>query len=175
MPKWPFGDKGPVCVIWDYGGTELRIDPYLGTVTFRSEDQVSDVEEEGWGATIMDSVFAGTIVELEVPMVRNDLSTLNSLLPGTAISDSDYLKFSAKAGCDMYSSALAVVLKPMCDGQCDEDSTTWIHIFKCYPFRVFELAFDRDSQRILMVRFKVFPNQDSANFGELFEFGVDLT
>jgi len=51
MPKLPFGDKGPVQVVWDYGGTPLVLNPVLGTVTLRATDSVSDVQEEGWGET----------------------------------------------------------------------------------------------------------------------------
>lgn len=173
MSKWPFGDIGPVCVIYDYGGVDLRIDPYLGTVTLRMEDSVSDVQEEGQGDAIVDGVFAGSVVEFEIPMVRNTYAVLHAVLPGTEMAvGTHYLTFSNKSGCAMYDDAVAIVLRPMCDNVCDDDQSTWIRIFKAHPYRAWEMGFDRSGQRIIMVRFKVFPNQDTGYEGEYLEFGV---
>jgi len=172
MPKLPFGDKGPVQVVWDYGGTPLVLNPVLGTVTLRATDSVSDVQEEGWGETPVDAVFTGTVVELEVPMTRSTLDQLTSLLEGVESGAGGIAIFKAKAGCDMYANAKQVVLKPLCDNQPDSDTSHWILLYKCFPYRTFELGFDREGQRVHMVVFKVFVNQDSGYEGKLFAYGV---
>jgi len=173
MPKLPFGDKGPVQVVWDYGGTPLILNPVLGTVSLTTTDSVSDVQEEGWGETPVDAVFTGTVVELQVPMARSALQQLIDLLEGVESGAGPCTAiFKAKAGCAMYENAKQVVLKPLCDNEPDADTCTWILLYKCFPYRTFELGFDREGQRVHMVVFKVFVNQDSGYKGKLYQYGV---
>lgn len=173
MPQLPFKDKGPVQITWDYGGSNLVINPVLGTVSFRTTDGVSDVQEEGYGDAPVDAVFTGTVVELDVPMTRSDMDTLIALLEGVESgAQPDFAIFSNKAGCDMYENAKQIVIKPLCDNAPDSDSGTWILIYKCHPYRDFDLGFDREGQRIHMVKFKVFVNQDSGYEGKLYQVGV---
>lgn len=173
MPQLPFKDKGPVQVTWDYGGSNLIINPVLGTISLRVTDGVSDVQEEGYGDAPVDAVFTGTVVELDVPMVRSDLDTLIALLAGVESgAQADIAIFSNKVGCAMYEDAKAIVLKPLCDNAPDADSKTWIELYKCHPYREFDLGFDREGQRVHMVKFKVFVNQDSGYEGKLYQVGV---
>jgi len=81
MPKLPIGDISPCVVIWDYGGAGvMHIGPYLGTVSLRATDSVSDVQEEGYGDAPVDAVFAGTVFELDIPMARSTLVQLDHML-----------------------------------------------------------------------------------------------
>lgn len=171
--KWPIGDKGPVCVTYDWGGANLRIDPYHDTVTFTDESEVEWVFEDGFGRTPVDGIDAGNILGLEIPLARNTLTMLNGLLPGTALTGTTNLIFSARAGCSWYDSAVAILLQPKCDNVCDTDPNHWMRIFKVYPYRAFSLPFNYADQRVFNVKFAVFPNQDSdATMGELYEIGV---
>lgn len=172
MPQLPFKDKGPVEVVWDYDGTPLNLSPFLGTVSLRTTDTISEVQEEGYGETPIDAVFTGTRVELDVPMARSTLDQLTTLLAGVTSLAPNQILFSVKAGCDMYANALAIVIKPMCDGVPGIITTEWIKLYKCYPWREFDLQFDRDSQRIHMVKFLVFPSMESGHEGELYQYGV---
>lgn len=172
MPRLPFGDKGPVEVTWDYGGVPLILDPILGTISLTTTDGVSDVLEEGWGDTPVDAVFTGTVVELRVPMARSKLDQLIGLLDGVESGTGLVAIFKAKAGCDMYASAKQIVLKPKCDNVPSVDNTEWILLYKCYPFREFDLGFDKEGQRVHMVVFKVFVNQDSGYEGKLYKYGI---
>lgn len=171
MPKWPFGDIGPCEVTWDYAGTPVILAPYLGTVEFRAADSTVDVQEEGWGDTVVDSVFSGTVCELDVPLTRQEYANLALFLPGVSLQ-SGALEFAPKAGCSMYDDALEMVIKPLCDNVPDTDPLTWIHIFKAYPWREFVLTFDRSGQRVMMVKFKCFPDQTSGQGGRVFRLGV---
>jgi len=172
MPKLPFGDKGPVQVVWDYEGTPLVLNPTFGTVNFRTTDSISDVQEEEWGETPVDAVFTGTVVELEVPMARSTLQQLITLLEGVDSGAGGVAAFKAKSGCDMYENAKQIVLKPLCDNQPVADSKKWIRLYKCFPYRTFELGFDREGQRVHLVVFKVFVNQDSGYEGKLYDYVV---
>ncbi len=172
-PQLPFGDKGPVQVVWDYGGTpELVINPTFGTVSLRLTDTMEDVEEEEWGNTPVDAVHSGTRVELDVPMARSTLDQLIGLLQGVESGGVDIAIFKAKSGCAAYENAKEIVLKPLCDNVPTTDTKKWIRIFKCYPFREFDLGFDRAGQRVHMVKFKVFVNLDSGYVGKLYQYGI---
>jgi len=173
MPQLPFKDKGPCEVVWDYNGAgEMNLSPFLGTVSMRTTDSTSDVQEEGYGETPVDAIFTGTVVELDVPMARSTLDQLIALLAGVESGGENIAIFSVKSGCDMYSDAKAVVIKPMCDNVPSTTPSEWILIYKCFPYREFDLGFDRDGQRIHMVKFKVFVNQDSGYEGKLYSYGV---
>jgi len=170
MPKLPIGDIGPCVIIWDYGGTPLCLGPYLGTVSLRMTDSVSDVQEEGYGDAPVDAVFAGTVFELDIPMVR---STLLQLVGTIGYVDMGSLSVSGKvltlknmAGCDMYANAKQIVIAPVCNNVPDSDPNTWTLLYKCHPWRELELTWDRSGQRIHMCKFKIFPNQDSGYCGE---------
>lgn len=172
MPQLPFKDKGPVEVTWDYGGTPLIITPYLGTITLRTMDTISEVQEEGYGETPVDAVFTGTRVELEIPMARHTLITLETLLEGVDSGAGDITIFAAKSGCDMVSNAKQIVIKPTCDNIASVTQTEWVLLYKCHPWREFELPFDREGQRVHMVKFLVFVNLDSGYEGRLYQYGV---
>jgi len=179
------GDIGPCVVIWAYdmfaAGSPICLGPYLGTVSLRMTDSVSDVQEEGYGDAPVDGVFSGSVMELDVPMARSTLDELHTTIgygsmgakeyiddsaPPVAVPDDQTLMLKNMAGCDMYELAEAILIAPVCNNVPDADPATWIMLFKCHPYREFELTFDRSGQRIHMVKFKVFPNQDSGYCGE---------
>ena len=191
MPRLPIGDLGPCVIIWDYdqfaAGTPFCIGPYLGKVELRMTDSVSDVHEEGYGDAPVDAVFAGAVVELDVPMARNSLSQLVNTIgygsmgdetyhddstPPVPVPDDHVLTLNNMAGCDMYELAKQILIAPVCNNVPDPDPHTWTLLFKCHPFRDFALGWDRADQRIHMVKFKVFPNQDSGYCGEYLQEGL---
>ena len=176
MPKLPIGDVGACVVIWDYGGANVRhIGPYLGKVAIRAVDSTSDVQEEGYGDAPVDSVFAGTVFELEVPMARNTLVQLDHMLTyersagawtSSLSGTGKVLTLKNMAGCDMYQYAKQIVIAPICNNVPNPDPNTWHLLYKCHPYRDYELGYDRAEQRVHMVKFKIFPNQDSGYCGE---------
>jgi len=176
MPKLPIGDISPCVVIWDYDGAGvMHIGPYLGKVAIRAVDSMSDVQEEGYGDAPVDSVFGGTVFELEVPMARSTLVQLDHMLTyeraaGVWISSlsgtGKVLTLKNMAGCDMYQYAKQIVIAPICNNAPNPDPNSWHLLYKCHPYRDYELGYDRAEQRVHMVKFKVFPNQDSGYCGE---------
>ena len=169
MPKLPIGDISPCVIIWDYeGGGQMHIGPYLGTVSLRMTDSISDVQEEGYGDAPVDAVFAGTIVELDIPMARSTLNQLEATIGYVGMGSlvGKVLTLKNMAGCDMYANAKQIVIAPICNNVPNILPETWTLLYKCHPYREFELTWDRAGQRIHMVKFKVFPNQDSGYCGE---------
>lgn len=171
--KWPFGDIGPCEVVYDYGGTEVNLSPFLGTVALRLTDSMQDVQEEAYGETAVDAVFTGMACELDCPLTRQEYDKLNSIVPGTSY-ESGCLTFSANMGCGMYDDAVELVIKPMCDGVASINSLEWIHIFKAAPWREFELTFDRSGQRVMMLKFKCFVDLTTGMGGRVFRLGIPV-
>ena len=172
MPKLPMGDIGPCEVAWNYGGSpEVKLSPFLGKVSLSMKDSVSKVFEEGYGDAAVDAVFAGSVLELSVPMTRSTLAQLNVVWPGSALSG-NVLTLRNKCGTDMYVDAKAVVIKPMRDGVVSTTKSEWIHLYKVHPYREFEIGFDRSGQRVLTVKCMVFPDMTSGMNGEFGTIGV---
>jgi len=172
MPKLPFGDKGGVRITFDYGGTNLVINPTFGKTSLRVADKVSDVQEEEWGDTPVDAIFVGTITELDVPLARSTILQIVNLFEGIVTGGADIALFHVKSGCAMYENSKPILLQPLCDNVPDFDSKKWILIYKAFPYRDFDLGFDRDSQRVHMAKFKIFPSQQSGHEGRTHQYGV---
>jgi len=175
MPKLPMGDIGPCVVIWDYdSGNDYCLGRYLGTTALRFTDSVSDVQEEGFGDAPVDAVFAGSVVEFELPMARNTLSELANAIGYGSMGSlaGQVLTFYNMAGCDMYELAKQLLIAPICNNVPDSDPASWTLIFKAHPWRDFELGWDRSGQRVHMCKFKVFPNTDSGYCGDYYQEGL---
>jgi hypothetical protein len=108
---------------------------------------------------------------MEVPMARSTLLQLVGVLPGAALVG-NVLTFSNKCGSSMYDVAVPICLKPIIDGVVSTDKKSWILVYKCHAYRSFELPFDRATQRVHLVKFKVFPMQESGYEGKYFQEGV---
>ena len=177
MPRLPIGDIGPCCVVWDWASTKLCITPYLGTVTLRWADTINDVQEEGYGDAPVDGVFGGSVVELEVPMVRSSLEQLEQTIAYESMGSklAEYVILHNMAGIDMYARAKIIVIAPMYNNKPSQLPPEYHQLYKCHPWRDYELTWDRSGQRIHMVKFKVFPNQDDGFCGEYGTEGMPST
>jgi len=166
--KLAIGDKGPAEIVWDYGGTPVTLSPVLGTVELTIEDQISNVEEENYGDAPVDAVFMGTLVGLSVPMTRSTLDQLEETIAYDVLGKKvgQVITINNVAGCDMYANAKQIVIVPMCNNVPDTDPASWTLLYKCHPYRTINLGFDRGTQRVHLVKFMVFPNQDSGYCGE---------
>lgn len=171
MPKLPIGDIGPVEITWGYGESDpINLAPFLGSVSLKMTDSVKDVEEEAFGGAAVDAVLSGAVMDLETPMTRSTLLQLEKVLLG--VLTGNVLTLKGMTGCDMYSKAKTMVIKPVCDNVASINPAEWIELYKTYPLRAFDLKFDRASQRIFLVKWKVFISQDSATYGDFGTLGM---
>jgi len=151
--------------------TPIALSPVLGIVEVTGEDHVSPVEEENYGDAPVDAVFMGTVFGLSVPMTRSTLKQLENsiaydVLGSRGGSKNQIITLNNVAGCAMYANAKDIVITPMCNNVVDPDPASWIHLYKCYPYRTISLNWDRSTQRVHLVKYMVFPNQDSGFCGE---------
>ena len=75
--------------------------------------------------------------------------------------------------CEMYAVARAVVIKPICDNVASIDPLEWVEVYKAFPVPGWELTWDRSTQRVFPVTFKVFVSQESGQEGEFGTMGMD--
>ena len=170
----PIGDLGPACFAYDYGeSAEIELTPYLGQVVLRQADTISPVQEEGMGDADVDGIPAGSPMELELPMVRSDWRQL-AVVPGfdrLTVGGVAYLEISNKVGCSMYENSVEVMIKPICDNVCSVDPTEWVWLYRVTPYRAIEIPWDRATQRIFMIHFKVFVCMESGCLGKFGRMG----
>jgi hypothetical protein len=165
------GDIGPCEIEWGYGeSSSLTLAPFLGTVSLKMTDTIKDVQEEAFGEAAVDAVFTGATMELDVPMTRSTLLQLEAVLLGVLAGN--VLTLPGMVGCEMYSLSKALVIKRVCNNVPSTDHKEWIHLYRTYPFRKFELQFDRNNQRVFLIGFKVFISQDSGTYGDFGTIGM---
>lgn len=170
--EFPFGDIGPCQVIWGYGESgAVTLEPYLGTVKLSQSDTIHGVQEEAYGDADVDAVFGGSKMEMEMPLTRVTLAVLESVLLGELTGAS--LSISGQVGCSMYAGARALVIIPLCDNAPTSDTTKWIQLYKTYPYRAWELNFNRSAQRVFLVKWKIFMAQESPYAGKFGRFGIN--
>jgi len=169
MPKLPIGDMGPCEIVWNYGETAaLYLGEYLGQVKLTMDTKVNDIQQESDGDAAVDGIYAGSTMTLEIPLTRSTLDELAIALNSGAPVPSgslEYLEIKNQIGCDLYSLAKSIVIKPICGDVVSTDPSEWIQLFKCYPIPGMDLVFDRATQRIFPTKFKVFVDQDSPYTG----------
>jgi len=173
MPKLPIGDIGPAEVIWDPLGTPIDLGATLGKIELKHEDSAADVQEERYGDMAVDSVFSGGAADMSITLTRSEWSILKDFLPGVSFNAPNELVFSTKCGSDMYVNAKPIYLKPIKDLVISILPAEWTQVFKCYPTRAISLGFDRKEQRVMNIKFKVFPCQESGVEGKLYTLGVN--
>lgn len=169
----PVRDMGPAVITWDPDGTPVDLYPTFGTIQFNTDTtgQVREVMEDGHGDTPVDKVFGGRLVGVTADFTRFTLALLGTTVPGSTATATK-LTVPNKSGCAMYADAKALIIKPLCDGNViSVDTSEWIYIFKASPTENWELAYNKDDQRIVPVTFHVFPDDTSGNVGELYRVG----
>lgn len=181
MPRLPIMDKGPCEVVWGYGESgAMNLGPFLGATLFKGETHVSDIYEERYGDAAVDAIMIGTVATLELRMTRSTLEQLNEILNAGGIlgsSPHEYIKLRNQLSCQMYDLAKALVIKPYCGDEygvpeVSTDPAEWVEIFRCFPIPGWELTWDKETQRVFPIAFKVFVSQESGEEGEFGLFGM---
>lgn len=174
MPELPMGEISAAEILWDpaaLGGAETSFKSALGTVNLRGTDTVNPVHEERFGDALVDAVHGGMPVELEVPLTRTELAKLKIVLHGDIVGDA--LSLINKAGCKALENAKPIFIKTMCGAIPNVDPKTWVHLYLCYPFRAFEVPYDRSTQRVFNVIFHCFVSTESATIDKFGTIGVN--
>lgn len=172
MPTFPFGDKGPCEIVWGYGESDAAyLGKTLGDVKITMETNASDINEDQAGDAAVNAVLTGSTITVEVPLTRLSIDQLARVLDVTR--SGHIIPIENKVGCDLYALAKAMVIKPLCGNVVSVDPTKWIHLYKTYPVTSMDLTFNKDSQRTIPVKFKVFVSQESGEEGLFGTMGMD--
>ena len=167
----PMRDKGPAIINWDPSGDNLDIYPTNGAINFKTELNVEDINEDGHGNAPVDSVDMGRIITIEADFTRLTLELLETVIHGSTAGVNN-LKVPNKVGNAFYANAKQLIIKPLSDGNLiSADTSEWIYVFKAYPVEAIELLYSKGDQRIFHVVFKVYPDDTSGNWGQLYRIG----
>ncbi len=162
MPSFLFGDKGPCEIVWGYGESDAAyLGKTAGDVKITQETNASDINEDQAGDAAVNAVLTGSNITVEVPLTRLTLDQLARALGVTKLGHK--VPIENKVGCDLYAISKAMVIKPLCGNVISTDPTQWIHLYKTYPIPALDLTFNKDTQRVINVKFKVFVCQESAD------------
>jgi len=176
MPQWWFKDISPAALTVDYGSSghaNLTYDSFLGAVKFTKGDQTVDVFEEGYGDAPVDTIEKGTVIELEAPFVRVKASDWYKLFPNKIdIQSGDEFIWKNLVGYDYFANSRNLVIRPLVNNVVSTDPSEWFFFPHAHPYDDWDLPWDRETQRVLMVKFKVHPIQSGTRKGHLFRRGV---
>jgi len=176
MPALPIKDMGPCEIVWGYGESwALTLGPFLGATTYKGETKVQDIQEERYGEAAVDAIMTGTVATLELKMTRSTLEQLDEVLNAGGIlgtAPNEYILMKNQLGCGMYDLAFPVVIKPICDNAVSILPSEWVEIYRAYPVPGWELTWDRSTQRVFPVTFKIFVSQESGQVGDFGTLGM---
>lgn len=177
MPTSPMLDKGPCELVWGYGESDAAyLGKTLGDVKITMETNASDINEDQAGDAAVNAVLTGSVVEIEVPLTRLSVVQLRRILGDVSepAGGPCIVPLTNQVGCDLYDLAKQLVIKPTCGGVISTNPCQWLHFYKTYPIAGLDLTFNKDTQRVFPVKFKVFVNQDSAfPIGDFGTIGMD--
>jgi len=170
----PIRDLGPCQVLFnsvDLGCTD-------GGVKFRYSEEDTPVMEDQAGTSSVDDIITGNKCEVEVPLTRMGLSSLNTLLAGASGSGTDLttgaMTVRSSVGTSRYDRAQELILKPIVDGVASLDITEWLHVFKASARPEFELAYGATGQRVYKFLFKGYADRTAGvSTNRIFRIGPD--
>lgn len=170
MPVMPVWDKGPGEVIWRYGESDaVNLGKTLGGIKLGMETNVSDINEDQAGDAAVDAVLTGSALTLELTLTRLSAEQLATALNTEVDTDgggNKIIPIENQIGCSLYELSDPLVIKPLCGTEVSDDTQTWVHIYKCYPIAGLDFIWDKDTQRTVPLKFKVFLSQDSGYVGK---------
>lgn len=172
MPTSPILDKGPCEIVWGYGESDAAyLGKTLGDVKITMETNASDINEDQAGDAAMDAVLTGSVMTVEVPLTRLSHEQLARVL--NTVESGGVIPIENQIGCSLYNLAKALVIKPLCGNVISTNPSEWIHLYKTYPVVGLDLTYNKDTQRIFPVKFKVFVSQESGYEGLFGTIGMD--
>lgn len=175
MPTSPILDMGPAEVVWGYGESDAAyLGHTLGGVKVTMETNATDILEDQNGDAAVNAVLTGSVFNVEMTLTRLSLAELRRVMRQTEVAGKPcVVPIENQIGCDLYSLAKALVIKPLCGNVVSADPCEWLHIYKAYPLVSLDLTYDKDTQRVFPVKFKVFVSYDSGESGTFGTIGMD--
>lgn len=169
----PFGDMGPCEIVWGYGESGAAyLGKFLGGMKVTKTTNVSKVHEEQRGDAAVNAVYTGSELSVEIPLTRLTREQIATVLM-TDLDENGNIPIKNQVGCDLYSQAKAMVIKPICGDEVSEDPSEWILLYKTVPQPGLDLTFDRSTQRTLPTTFLVFISQESGEEGVFGTLGME--
>jgi hypothetical protein len=110
-------------------------------------------------------------MEVTVPLTRLSVAQLARVL--NTVASGCVIPLENQVGCDLYSLSKALVIKPLCGNLISTEPCKWIHLYKAYPITGLDLTYNKDTQRIFPVKFKIFVSQESGYTGLFGTIGMD--
>jgi len=173
MPVMPVWDKGPAEIVWGYGESgAVYLGKTLGGVKLTMETSVSDINEDQAGDAAVDAVLTGSVMSLEITLTRLSAEQLATALH-TEVGVDGTIPIENQIGCSLYELSKQVVIKPICGNEVSTDPSTWVLLYKCFPVVGLDFTWDKDTQRIVPMKFKVFVSQESGYVGKFGQTGLE--
>lgn len=165
-------------LIFDPDGDNVELTPYLGELTFNSEQGKEDILQSGFGKTPVDARTSGKVTNTVTfgatrPALDRILNLIYGAVVGSATASVEAV-VGNKSGNSLYAGAKKVYIKPLEDDEPNSDDSTWMVIFKCAkPVESLALPYSVDGQQIFPVTMQFFPDRDTGVVGQLYKFGLD--
>jgi hypothetical protein len=172
MPTSPMLDMGPAEIIWGYGESDAAyLGRTLGGIKVTMETNAADILEDQAGDAPVNAVLTGSVMTVEATLTRLSVEQLARAMNATR--DGCTVPIENQIGCDLYSLSKALVIKPLCGNEVSTNPCEWVHIYKAYPLVGLDLTWDKDTQRVFPVKFKVFVSFDSGESGTFGTVGME--
>lgn len=176
MPQGKLKDVSPGALVLDYGDSpheNFTLRPTLGTININVPEGFVDVFEEEYGDAPVDTVGKGTPVTVDAPFTRLQGWDLKELFPNSIeIQSADELIIKNMTGYAYFENARNMVIRPIIENVLSTDRSEWVFFWHVHPVKNWVLTYDRETQRVYQVVFKVYPVQTGTNRGRLFKIGV---
>jgi hypothetical protein len=168
-------DVSPGGLIFDYGPSgheNIEMNQFMGTIEVNYEDLVADIVEEQFG--VVDQAISGHEITITAPFTRFKHHDMWKLFPNqTEKISGDQVEFYNEVGQSQLAQAKPLVIRPIVGQAPSTDLSEWILFPYAAPRNVVTLGYDRETQRVWQVEFRVFPKQDGTKKGLLFQLGIN--
>lgn len=150
-------ELGPCEVSFGVAGAEADLGRTEGGVTVSFATDVADLNSDQFGTQPEDQVITGQGATVTVPLAEFTLTNLalalNMTVVGGALIEGERL-----VGTKMSTQANSLLLKEYVDGIVSTDEEDWMRFPLAAPVGNPEVSYSKDSQRIIEIIFRAFPD-----------------
>lgn len=152
-------ELGPCQVSFGTEGAEVDLGCTDGGVTVSFITDAGDLMCDQFGTQPVDQVITGQGAEVRVPLAEITLDNLALALNQTVISDA-LIEGENLVGTKMSTYGQSLLLRKYVDGEASADPADWMRFPVAAPLGSPEVSFSRDTQRVIEVVFKCFPDSN---------------